>query len=65
MDFKSIFVVFLLLNALFWGLFKHVTHCKFASYFGINNCPEHWIHVFVMGLGSFILALLIQHHYIL
>lgn len=64
MDFKSIFALFLLLNALFWGLFTHKTHCQFVSYFGITNCPPHWIHVFVMGLGSFILALFVQQDYI-
>ena len=64
MDFKSIFVILLLLNALFWGLFTHKSHCDFASNFGIKNCPPHWVHVFVMGLGSFILALLIQQEYI-
>lgn len=65
MDFKSIFVLFLLLNALFWGLFTHKSHCQFVSYFGIKNCPPHWIHVFVMGMGSFILAVLVQQHYIM
>jgi len=27
---------------------------------GVKQCPAHWIHVYVMGLGSFILALYIK-----
>ena len=36
-------------------------HCKFAGLFGIakEKCPPHWVHVYVIGLGSFIISLLI------
>ncbi len=54
---KKVLIVFLLINALFWGLFPHSKHCKVASMIGISNCPAHWIHVYVMGLGSFVAAL--------
>ena len=55
------FLVFLLIaNALFWGLASHKQHCAFASMFGIKKCPPHWIHVYVMGLGSFVLALFLS-----
>lgn len=54
---KNLLVLFFLVNALFWGLASHKQHCKIASMFGMKKCPPHWIHVYVMGLGSFILTL--------
>lgn len=55
-----ILMIFFLANAVFWGLFPHSTHCKLASMSGIKKCPPHWIHVYVIGLGSFIAALFLQ-----
>lgn len=57
---KNILVLFFLVNALFWGLASHKSHCKVAKMFGMNNCPPHWIHVYVMGLGSFLVALVLS-----
>ncbi len=57
---QNIIVGFLVLNALFWGLASHKQHCVLASKLGVKKCPPHWIHVYVMGLGSFFLALLIS-----
>jgi len=54
---KNLLVLFFLLNALFWGMASHKQHCKVASSFGMKTCPPHWIHVYVMGLGSFIVSL--------
>lgn len=54
---KNLLVLFFLLNALFWGMASHKQHCKVASLFGMKKCPPHWIHVYVMGLGSFIASL--------
>jgi len=31
-----------------------------AAKMGIKKCPPHWIHVYVMGLGSFIVALYLK-----
>ena len=58
---KYIFAVLFLLNAIFWGLFPHDIHCKFVGLFGIakETCPPHWVHVYVIGLGSFLISLLI------
>ena len=56
---KNILVLFFLVNAFFWGLACHKSHCKVAKMFGMNNCPPHWIHVYVMGLGSFLVALVL------
>lgn len=53
-------MIFFLANAVFWGLFPHSLHCKLAALSGIKQCPPHWIHVYVIGLGSFIAALYIQ-----
>ena len=58
--FKMLLVAFLLVNAIFWGLYPHSTHCSVSAMMGVKNCPAHWIHVYVMGLGSFILALYIK-----
>lgn len=55
--FKKLLISFLLANAVFWGLASHKQHCKVASMFGMKKCPPHWIHVYVMGLGSFLLTL--------
>ena len=53
----NVLALFFLLNALFWGLANHKLHCKVASMIGVKKCPPHWIHVYVMGLGSFIVTL--------
>ena len=55
--FKNLLVLFFLVNAIFWGLASHKQHCKVASMMGIKKCPPHWIHVYVMGLGSFLVTL--------
>ena len=57
---KKLTILFLVVNALFWGLATHKQHCDLAAMFGIKKCPAHWIHVWVMGLGSFILALYLR-----
>ena len=55
--FRNLLVLFFLVNALFWGLASHKQHCKVASMMGVKKCPPHWIHVYVMGLGSFLVTL--------
>lgn len=55
----AIIVIILVLNALFWALCTHEHHCKFASMFGITQCPPHWLHI-SFGLVFFILAIVIQ-----
>ena len=57
---KNLITLFFVINALFWGLATHKQHCNLASLFGMNKCPPHWIHVYVMGLGSFIIALYLK-----
>lgn len=53
---KNIVIVVLVLNALFWGLYPHSSHCQVASSLGVMECPSHWIHL-SMGLISFIIAI--------
>lgn len=57
----DLLILFFLANAIFWGLFPHSEHCKIASKLGIKKCPPHWIHVYVMGLGSFIVSLYLKN----
>ena len=54
-----IVVIVLLINAIFWGLFSHESHCNVASLVGIKNCPPHYIHL-LMGILFFISAMYIQ-----
>lgn len=58
--FRNLLFLFFLANAVFWGLSTHRQHCYVAGKMGITNCPPHWIHVYVMGLGSFIAALYLK-----
>jgi len=56
---------FLLINAIFWGLFPHQAHCKVLS--DINKligssikCPSHSIHL-IMGVAFFLAAVAYTH----
>ena len=53
MTFQLLLTGFLLLNAVFWGLFSHSVHCKVAGSFGLKNCPPHWVHL-TIGLAAFV-----------
>lgn len=57
---KNILIIFFVVNALFWGLASHSRHCMLASMIGLKQCPPHWIHVYVMGLGSFMVSLYLK-----
>ena len=51
---KMLLVLFLLANALFWGLATHAQHCSLAGVFGMTaaQCPPHYVHL-MMGLVFF------------
>tara|TARA_Y100001970_G_C14137843_1_gene805346 strand:+ start:1252 stop:1464 length:213 start_codon:yes stop_codon:yes gene_type:complete len=51
--------LFLLVNAIFWGLFPHSHHCALLAKLGIMDCPNHVIHIF-MGIASFLGAVVNQ-----
>jgi|TARA_Y100000389_G_scaffold180760_1_gene195842 hypothetical protein len=58
---NCILLTFLIVNALFWGLFPHEAHCQFVGEITklLNvkfECPEHKIHL-LMGLISFAAAI--------
>lgn len=53
---RTILVVFLAANALFWGLFPHTLHCQFVAKLGLKSCPPHYVHL-IMGVTFFLLAL--------
>jgi hypothetical protein len=51
--FQLLITGFLLLNAIFWGLFSHSTHCKVAGAAGLKDCPPHWVHL-AIGVAAFL-----------
>jgi hypothetical protein len=52
---RNAVIVFLAINAIFWGLFPHTIHCKFVGAMGVSGCPSHTIHI-TMGVVAFALA---------
>ena len=57
---KTLLVLVLLINALFWGLAEHVQHCAVADWFGMgDNCPPHYVHL-MMGVAFFVAAVYVQ-----
>jgi hypothetical protein len=63
---RQLLVIFFLLNAVFWGLFPHSTHCRLVSqlFGGSVKCPPHIVHL-SFGVISFLLAILFaQQEYI-
>lgn len=57
---KNILVAFFAVNALFWGLFPHSTHCQVASMI-TNTCLPHTVHVSI-GVMSFFVAIAIAQN---
>lgn len=55
---KYFLVAFLVVNAIFWGLFPHHIHCMLVASFGLKKCPGHWIHI-TLGFVFFALAVLV------
>ena len=54
-----IIVIFLVLNAIFWGLGAHTQHCHVASMMGVKECPSHGLHV-GFGVVCFLVAVVIS-----
>ena len=57
---KYVLLAFLVMNALFWGLFPHSAHCqvisKLSSVLKMSiQCPEHKVHL-MMGIIFYVLA---------
>ena len=55
---KIVLALFFLVNALFWGLWPHSTHCAVAAALGMTKCVPHLVHV-VLGIAFFVVAVLI------
>ena len=55
--FRVIIISFLVVNALFWGLFPHNNHCKMGSWLGFENCPSHYTQL-IIGVFFYILSIL-------
>jgi hypothetical protein len=63
---NEILIIFFIINAIFWGLFSHSTHCKVMSQLLGSDvkCPPHFVHL-SFGIISFLLAILFsQQEYI-
>ncbi len=61
MNMKNVLLVFLIANALFWGLFPHTAHCNLVKSVSdmINvsiKCPSHNIHL-LSGLAFYLVAM--------
>jgi hypothetical protein len=61
---NCILLSFLLINALFWGLFPHSAHCQVVKQFnkllGLSiQCPSHKIHL-ALGVLFFISAVYVS-----
>ena len=56
---NNLFTLFLLVNAVFWGLFPHRTHCRLLSRLGTSTCPPHLLHI-ITGIISFIGAVVVR-----
>lgn len=57
---NTILIAILLVNALFFGFFSYSQHCDLFSYLNFEQCPPHWFFVYILGLGSFALAIFIK-----
>jgi len=55
---KLLFVLFFVINALFWGLWPHSAHCSLAAAFGMTKCVPHIMHI-SLGIAFFLVAVLI------
>ena len=54
---NNLFVLFCLVNVLFWGFFFYEKHCKLAEMLGSKKCAPHWVHVYVMAPIFLLLAM--------
>ncbi len=66
MSVRSVLSGFLLLNALFWGLATHKTHCSLmANLLGAKaTCPPHFVHL-TIGIVCFLLTVyVVQYKYV-
>lgn len=56
---RELLIVFFLLNAVFWALLPHQTHCQFVSQFTDMKCPPHFVHI-SLGIVFFLLAIFLS-----
>lgn len=62
---KNIITGILLLNAIFWGIASHSSHCAFVKMIpNMKSCPPHWVHL-MMGIMFYLMAVFVsQYEYI-
>lgn len=62
---RNLVIVFLAVNALFWGLMPHSVHCKALAMVSSMKCPPHSVHL-IMGVVFYFLALFVaQRDYLM
>lgn len=57
---RLLFVLLLLSQAVFWGLFSHRAHCAAAAALGVAECPSHLLHL-AAGVAFFVAAVAVAH----
>jgi hypothetical protein len=57
---RELIIAFLVINAVFWGLFPHRVHCAVVKTLGVASCPPHALHL-AMGLASFVVAMIVSY----
>tara|TARA_Y100001960_G_C14380299_1_gene683531 strand:+ start:117 stop:320 length:204 start_codon:yes stop_codon:yes gene_type:complete len=57
---SRILVIFLVANALFWGLAEHSQHCYVANLIGFPGCVDHYVHL-IMGVIFYLAAVYTQN----
>tara|TARA_B100000575_G_scaffold252443_1_gene220428 strand:+ start:4237 stop:4578 length:342 start_codon:yes stop_codon:yes gene_type:complete len=55
---KELLIIFLIINAIFWGMFSHDTHTKFCTEILNRECPDHMT-LICLSLLCFIVAIFI------
>jgi hypothetical protein len=56
---RELVVLFLIINALFWGLMPHSLHCEVVGKFTSSKCVPHTVHI-LLGIVFFVLAVLVS-----
>ena len=62
---KEAIIVFLLINAVFWGFMPHSTHCQLVARLTDRPCPPHIVHL-IFSVICFVMAIVLaQEEYVI
>ena len=56
---RKILAFIFIVNAVFWGLFPHATHCNALKQVGLTQCPPHYVHI-MMGITCYFVSLFLS-----